>query len=208
MKKILTFVFALLLMFSVASCNKDDNSGENNNNNNQNQQTTVETDKTVSGFVVEATTKVYLTTIGQSDFDVVANLIAKTTRTDVVQDNLLTASQVEEGSVVFLVTGSSSKGLGSAGTDINAENVRAEAFAAAAKEGKFTVVVVHVGGEQRRGAQADPIIRTVTPAAKLVMVVETGNADGLFTTLAGSTIPCYSFSRATKMVDSFKAILG
>ena len=207
MKKILTFVFALLLMFSLVSCGKvDDNKDEGGNN----QETTdpVEVDKTVSGFSVESTTKVYLTSIGQADFDIVGNLVDKTSRKDIVKDNLLKANDVENGSVVFLVTGSSGKGLGSAGTDINAENVRAEEFAAAAKEGKFTVVVVHVGGEQRRGAPADPIIRTVTPAAKLVMVVETGNADGLFTTLAGSSIPCYSYSRSTKMVDSFKAILG
>ena len=207
MKKILTFVFALLLMFSLVSCGKDDDNTDEGGNN---QETTdpVEVDATVSGFVVEATTKVYLTSIGQSDFDVVGNLIDKTSREDVVKNNLLKAKDVTAGSVVFLVTGSSNKGLGSAGTDINSENVRAEEFAAAATEGKFTLVVVHVGGEQRRGAQADPIIRTVTPAAKLVMVVETGNADGLFTTLAGSSIPCYSYSRSTKMVDSFKAILG
>lgn len=207
MKKILTFVFALLLMFSLVSCGKKDKDTDNNGENN-NQQTQVEVDKTVSGFSVEATTKVYLTSIGQADFDVVGNLVDKTSRKDVVKDNLLKANAVEDGSVVFLVVGSSGKGLGSAGTDINAENVRAEEFAAAAKAGKFTVVIVHVGGEQRRGAQADPIIRTVTPAAKLVMVVETGNADGLFTTLAGSSIPFYSYSRSTKMVDSFKAILG
>lgn len=208
MKKILTFVFALLLMFSLVSCGKVDDNKDKGGNNQETTDPVVEVDKTVSGFSVESTTKVYLTSIGQADFDIVGNLVDKTSRKDIVKDNLLKANDVENGSVVFLVTGSSGKGLGSAGTDINAENVRAEEFAAAAKEGKFTVVVVHVGGEQRRGAQADPIIRTVTPAAKLVMVVKTGNADGLFTTLAGSSIPCYSYSRSTKMVDSFKAILG
>ena len=203
MKKILTFAFALLLMFSLISCKKEtpDQGG-----NEQTQQTQENVEDT--GFKVETSQKVYLTTIGQSDFDTVANLIDKTARKDVVKNNLLKAADVEDGSVVILVVGSSTKGLGSAGTDINEENVRAEAFAKAAKENKFSIVLVHVGGEQRRGAQADPIIRTVVPAAKLVMVVKTGNADGLFNTLAGATIPCYSYTKATQMVKPFQAMLG
>ena len=202
MKKILTFAFALLLMFSLISCKKEtpDQGG-----NEQTQQTQENVEDT--GFKVETSQKVYLTTIGQSDFDTVANLIDKTARKDVVKNNLLKAADVEDGSVVILVVGSSTKGLGSAGTDINEENVRAEAFAKAAKENKFSIVLVHVGGEQRRGAQADPIIRTVVPAAKLVMVVKTGNADGLFNTLAGATIPCYSYTKATQMVKPFQAML-
>ena len=206
MKKILTFAFALLLMFSLISCKKETPDQGGNEQNQQTQQTQENVEDT--GFKVETSQKVYLTTIGQSDFDTVANLIDKTSRKDVVKNNLLKAADVEEGSVVILVVGSSTKGLGSAGTDINEENVRAEAFAKAAKENKFNIVLVHVGGEQRRGAQADPIIRTVVPAAKLVMVVKTGNADGLFNTLAGATIPCYSYTKATQMVKPFQAMLG
>ena len=206
MKKILTFAFALLLMFSLISCGKDEETPNTGNENQQTQETTKDVEDTK--FTIAASTKVYLTTIGQSDFDVVANIIDKTSRTDVVKEALLKASDVEQGAVVIVVTGSSTKGLGSAGTDINAENVRAEGFAKAANEGKLTMVVVHVGGEQRRGAQADPIIRTVVPASKLVMVVETGNADGLFNTLAGSTIPCYQYTKSTKMVKPFQAMLG
>ena len=202
MKKILTFAFALLLMFSLISCNKEE-TPEQPAGNEQVQENVEDT-----GFKVETSQKLYLTTIGQSDFDTVANLIDKTSRKDVIKNNLLKANEVEDGSVVILVVGSSTKGLGSAGTDIGNENQRAEAFANAAKENKFSIVLVHVGGEQRRGAQADPIIRTVVPAAKLVMVVKTGNADGLFNTLTGSTIPCYSYTKATEMVKPFKAMLG
>lgn len=206
MKKILTFAFALLLMLSLISCKKDTPDQGGNEQNQQTQQTQENVEDT--GYKVETTQKVYLTTIGQSDFDTVANLIDKTSRKDVVKNNLLKAADVEDGSVVILVVGSSTKGLGSAGTDIGQENARAEAFAAAAKENKFSIVLIHVGGEQRRGAQADPIIRTVVPAAKLVMVVKTGNADGLFNTLAGATIPCYSYTKATQMVKPFQAMLG
>lgn len=204
MKKIITYALMLLMVFGLVACGNDQNDPNGGTGGDE-----LTEDVTVEGFTVAAGSKVYITTIGQSDYDTVINLIERAGKEDTVNDNLLKASDVEAGSTVILVTGSSTKGLGSAGTDIGAENTRATDFALAAKAGNFKLIVVHVGGEQRRGAQADPIIRTVTPEADLVMVVSTGNGDGLFTTLAKeANAPLYSYSRATKMVDSFKAILG
>ena len=77
MKKILTFVFALLLMFSLVSCGKVDDNKDKGGNNQETTDPVVEVDKTVSGFSVESTTKVYLTSIGQADFDIVGNLVDK-----------------------------------------------------------------------------------------------------------------------------------
>ena len=78
MKKILTFAFALLLMFSLISCKKETPDQGGNEQNQQTQQTQENVEDT--GFKVETSQKVYLTTIGQSDFDTVANLIDKTSR--------------------------------------------------------------------------------------------------------------------------------
>ena len=151
-------------------------------------------------FKIKSDQKVYLTTLGQSDFDVVASIIDKTSRKNVIKNNLLNASDVEEGSIVFLVTGTSTKGLGSAGTYLANEIVRAEDFAKAANENKITLIVLHVGGEQRRGAQADPIINIIVPASKLVMIVETGNKDALFTNLTLEfDILLYQYTRSSKM---------
>lgn len=202
MKKIITYALMLLMVLGLVACGEKPDKGNGGGD-------AITEDLTVEGFTVEAGKKVYVTTIGQSDFDTVINILVRAGKEDTVNEQLLKASDVEAGSTVILVTGSSTKGLGSAGTDIGAENGRATEFALAAQADKIKLVVVHVGGEQRRGAQADPIIRTVTPEADLVMVVSTGNADGLFTTLTKEkNIPLYAYSRATKMVDSFKAILG
>lgn len=202
MKKIITYALMLLMVLSLAAC------GEGSGNNGGGSQVTE--DVTVSGYTVAPEKTIYLTTIGQSDFDTVLGVFdrAGKAEADIVANNVLQASDVEAGSVVFIITGSSTKGLGSAGTDIGKENTRATEFALAAKNGQFEIVVLHVGGEQRRGDQADPIIRTVTPEASLIMVVSTGNADGLFNSLAGENTSVYSYSRSTKMVDSFKAIFG
>lgn len=225
MKKFLTLVLMFVMAFSLVSCNKDDD--DNGGNNNQQQQQPATEDVLVADTFAGLTTgkKVYLTTIGQSDIDTVQNIMQNadaekvgfytedeeptTKDVNVYVDNLLAADEVADGSVVFLVTGASTKGLGAAGTKITEENARADAFATAAKANKFTLVVLHVGGEQRRGTQADPIINKVVPAAKLVMVVNTGNADGLFTNLcSANSVSFNSYTRSSKMVASFKKIFG
>lgn len=222
MKKLLTLALMFVMAFSLVSCKDDsDDKGNDDNQQQQQQQTPATEDQLVADQFANlvAGKQVYLTTIGQSDIDTVQNIMAnageqigfndETKSINVHVDNVLGASDVADGSVVFLVTGASTKGLGAAGTNITAENTRAQAFADAAKANKITLIVLHVGGAQRRGEQADPIINKVVPAAKLVMVVNTGNADGLFTTLSSANSVAFnSYTRSSKMVDSFKKIFG
>lgn len=221
MKKLLTLALMFVMAFSLVSC-KDDNDDNGNDDNQQQQQTPATEDLLVADQFANlvAGKEVYLTTVGQSDIDTVQNIISRVDETkvgfndeskeiNVHVENVLNVDDVADGSVVFLVTGSSTKGLGAAGTNITAENTRAQAFADAAKANKITLVVLHVGGDQRRGPQADPIINKVVPAAKLVMVVNTGNADGLFTTLTSANgVAFNSYTKSSKMVDSFKKIFG
>ena len=198
MKKLLTLALMFVMAFSLVSC-KDDSDDNGNDDNQQQQQTPATEDQLVADQFANlvAGKQVYLTTVGQSDIDTVQNILSRVDETkvgfndeskeiNVHVENVLNVADVADGSVVFLVTGSSTKGLGAAGTNITAENTRAQAFADAAKANKITLVVLHVGGAQRRGEQADPIINKVVPAAKLVMVVNTGNADGLFTNLSSA----------------------
>lgn len=223
MKKLLTLALMFVMAFSLVSCKDDDNDVDNGGNNNQQQQQTPATEDLLVAdqFAnLVAGKEVYLTTVGQSDIDTVQNIISRVDETkvgfndeskeiNVHVENVLNVADVADGSVVFLVTGSSTKGLGAAGTNITAENTRAQAFADAAKANKITLVVLHVGGAQRRGEQADPIINKVVPAAKLVMVVNTGNADGLFTNLSSANgVAFNSYTKSSKMVDSFKKIFG
>lgn len=221
MKKLLTLALMFVMAFSLVSC-KDDSDDNGNDDNQQQQQTPATEDQLVADQFANlvAGKEVYLTTVGQSDIDTVQNILSRVDETkvgfndeskeiNVHVENVLNVADVADGSVVFLVTGSSTKGLGAAGTNITAENTRAQAFADAAKANKITLVVLHVGGAQRRGEQADPIINKVVPAAKLVMVVNTGNADGLFTNLSSANgVAFNSYTKSSKMVDSFKKIFG
>lgn len=159
--------------------------------------------------------KVYLTTIGQGELPVANNLMkaAGLTAADYTEKNDLKAAEVEEGAVVFMVLGASGKGLGAAGTDATKELARANEFKAAQEAGKLQIVAMHLGGKNRRGDTSDPSIRVIVPVSKVVMVVNAdnndgGNYDGLFTTLAGDSVPLYTFTKATKIVNSLKFLLG
>jgi hypothetical protein len=206
LKKLLT---AALLLGALASC------GE----------TPTESAKPSVGTSVEESTEIreldaklakiaenktcYLTTTGQADLDTVNNLFKLSGVASLIQkDNLLEASNVAEGSVVFLTLGNSGKGLGAAGIDKASEKARAEAFAAAAKEGKITLVLFHVGGTARRG-DSDEIIEVAFPGATACFITGDGNTDNFFTDLASTnSVDLYSVADLFGMVDYVKGMFG
>ena len=220
MKKVITIIVSVLMIMtlavSFAACNKDTgndgNTGNGGNNGGNTDVTPSALDKTVSEAELKnivGTGKLYATTIGQADLAVVNNLIVKAgvAAADYTSNNMLTADQVEDGSTVFIVVGASGKGLGGAGTDAAAELVRANAFQA--KADKINIVCVHVGGANRRGDTSDPTIRVIAGCSKVILVVEEGNSDDLFTGIANdNSIPLYEYSKSAKMLDSFKYLLG
>ena len=220
MKKVITIIVSVLMIMtlavSFAACNKDTgndgNTGNGGNNGGNTDVTPSDLDKTVSEAELQnivGTGKLYATTIGQADLAVVNNLIVKAgvAAADYTSNNMLTADQVEDGSTVFIVVGASGKGLGGAGTDAAAELVRANAFQA--KADKINIVCVHVGGANRRGDTSDPTIRVIAGCSKVILVVEEGNSDDLFTGIANdNSIPLYEYSKSAKMLDSFKYLLG
>ena len=220
MKKVITIIVSVLMIMtlavSFAACNKDTgndgNTGNGGNNGGNTDVTPSALDKTVSEAELQNIVgdgKLYATTIGQADLAVVNNLIVKAgvAAADYTSNNMLTADQVEDGATGFIVVGASGKGLGGAGTDAAAELVRANAFQA--KADKINIVCVHVGGANRRGDTSDPTIRVIAGCSKVILVVEEGNSDDLFTGIANdNSIPLYEYSKSAKMLDSFKYLLG
>lgn len=216
MKKVITIIVSVLMIMtlavSFAACKDTGNDGNDGNNGGNTDVTPSDLDKTVSEAELQnivGTGKLYATTIGQADLAVVNNLIVKAgvAAADYTSNNMLTADQVEDGSTVFIVVGASGKGLGGAGTDAAAELVRANAFQA--KADKINIVCVHVGGSNRRGDTSDPTIRVIAGCSKVILVVEEGNSDDLFTGIANdNSIPLYEYSKSAKMLDSFKYLLG
>ena len=85
---------------------------------------------------------------------------------------------------VVMVVGASAKGLGAAGLDMDKELARTRALLQAAKAQGVQVLVMHTGGESRRGKTSNDLIEMVVPDAAFVVVVASGNKDKRFQTLA------------------------
>ena len=208
MKKLL-LVFLLVFTVAIASCGKQEDNSKPTE-----ETPTTEVDKALSndfvGFVPAGTT-VQLTTCGQSDIDVVYNLLttAGVPESQINSQSQLKADDCEDGSIVFLVLGTSNKGLGAAKTSVSDETKRASDFAAASRAGKIKLVIFHTGKDARRGDQSDPVIKAVAAEGKLLLVVDGGNNDGLFTNLAAEkNAPLYIYSKASKMVAPIKTLFN
>ena len=204
MKKLFLFVVCAICALMLFACG---NTEEPNNNNKGNEE--VELDKALDAKFngLAKGKKLYLTTVGQADVDKVQSLLEDLELeegTDYTKKNSLTASEVEDGSVVFLVIGTSGKGLGAAGTDLNGEKKRANDFVG--KTG-ITLVVFHVGGVDRRGDTTDPIIDIVCPKAKLLLVVNGANDDNKFTNIAkNNNVDLYLFSKTSKIKAALQTL--
>lgn len=208
MKKFISLLMLVLLAMFMVGCNKDEGDKDKDGNGDE-----VKLDQplkeTWQGLLNNK--KVYLTTVGQADIDIVQNILiaAGIEEAEYTRKELLTAGEVEASGVVLLVTGTSGKGLGSAGIDQKYEENRASAFANRASAGEITVITLHVGGSGRRGSSTDPIIKVIAPKSQLLLVVNDGNQDGLFSGIAkDNNVEISLYSKTTNIKEAFKFLFG
>ena len=171
-------------------------------------------DEEFVGTSIVGTGKVYLTTVGQADFDYAETLLTDAVigagYTGATINNLLEASDVEAGSTVIMVVGYTAKGI-APGITISGETARAEAFAA--KAGEINLIVLHLGGQGRRGDGTDPMVRAIVGAADYTFIYHDvaapelgGDFDGLFTSLNQSEL--YMYADETEIAPALKVLLG
>lgn len=126
-----------------------------------------------------------VTSVGQaSDIVVVKALLNTQLKMDLAVNPLAQPADLGGIKTLIVVVGSSAKGLGAAGLDMPKEIARTQALLKAAQAQKIAVLVLHTGGEARRGKTSNDLIDIVVPAADHVIVVASGNKDKVFNTLA------------------------
>lgn len=129
-----------------------------------------------------------LSSVGQSsDVAVVKVLLNTKLKLGLDVKPLAQPADLAGQKVLVVVVGASTKGLGAAGLDVAKEADRAKALLAAAREKKVGVLVLHTGGESRRGKTTDDLVRLVVPMADHVIVVAGGNKDRIFQSALGSS---------------------
>lgn len=125
-----------------------------------------------------------LTTVGQSPDAVMVKVLLKRLGLDPVYDPLLNAETLGAAKALIAVVGGSTKGLGAAGIDAESEKIRAVHLLEAARHKGIPILVMHVGGEGRRGTLSDLFIQATAPFGSEFLIVQGANADGIFTQLA------------------------
>jgi len=139
----------------------------------------------LSGVALAA--DVVLTPFGQSPDAMMVKVVLKKLGVDSRLEKILQADGLQEEKILITVVAGSSKGLGEAGIDKDAEIARVKEVAGAAKAKGMKVLVMHIGGKGRRGTLTDMFIVEAVPLADKLIVVEGGDYDGLFTGLVEGT---------------------
>ena len=122
---------------------------------------------------------VALTSIGQGPDAMMVKVVMRALKVVPDYDALMRPEALQNQKVLVAVVGGSSKGLGAAGIDKEEEVARAKALLDAAAKKGVKVLIMHVGGEGRRGTLSDLFINAAAPYADGMIVVD-GNSDEVF----------------------------
>jgi hypothetical protein len=149
-----------------------------------------------------------ITSIGQSsDIAIVKALLNTKLRLGLDANPVANAADLGGAKTLVLVLGSSAKGLGAAGINMDQEIERTKNLLKAAKEKGIRILALHVGGESKRGKSSNDLIELVVPEAQHVVVVETGNKDKFFNNLASKRgIPVTEVPSLAAAGDAIKSL--
>ena len=124
-----------------------------------------------------------ITSCGQSPGATMLNVVAGQAGLTSVNDNAMDVSGMPaDTKTLIITTGTSGKGMGAAGTDVNMELDRCLALAEAAKKAGMLVCCAHVEGMSRRtDANDQASIDGILAIADVVLVIDDSDSDGFFT---------------------------
>ncbi|MBQ9526611.1 MAG: hypothetical protein IJR68_03280 [Fretibacterium sp.] len=133
-------------------------------------------------------TPLIATTCGQSPGAMMIKMSAMQAKVAPVDaSKTLTADELdpEKCKTLIVTTGTSMKGMGAAGTDVDKEIARCTALMKAAKEKGILVIGAHIEGMARRTDASDEAsIKAVMPLADALLVIADSDSDGFFTKYA------------------------
>lgn len=130
-----------------------------------------------------------MTTCGQSTGSVMCHMAAVQAGLTSTDEHQLLANEVATAGAgaktLVVTTGTSGKGMGAAGTDVDDEIERCTAVIEAAREQGMLIAVAHIEGMSRRtDANDQASIDAMLPLADVIVCVEDSDSDGLFSTYA------------------------
>jgi hypothetical protein len=152
-----------------------------------------------------------VTSVGQSLDAFSVQLAVKRAGVEPEYDNHMTADEVamSDAKTIFLAVGASVKGFGEAGISIEQEIARTTKIMDAADKKKMKIVMIHLGGKDRRDDLSDQLIKVVAPRSDVIIVVPGSDDDGLIKGLADKYgIPYRVTASAITLAEDVKAAFG
>lgn len=125
--------------------------------------------------------EVTITSVGQTSDGMLVKVLMKGMAVDPRYDSGLSAQALGTQKAIIVVVGGSAKGLGAAGVTLDQERLRAKLLLQEARKRGIRVLLMHIGGARRRGELSDTFIDATAGFADRLIVVASGNLDGIFT---------------------------
>ncbi len=124
---------------------------------------------------------VAITSVGQASDGMMVKVLMNKMNIDTDYDSTFSSKKLGAQKVIIAVVGGSSKGLGATGIKKEEEKTRSRTLLQEARKRGIKVLVMHIGGDRRRGELTDTFIEAVAGLADRLIVVKAGNFDGIFT---------------------------
>lgn len=153
---------------------------------------------------------VLITSFGQSQDANLVDILAKRLNMQRSYQSTVFAPKIEwaKFKALIFVVGGSGKGLGSAGLDVQDELKRCRDILDEAKKRKLSIIAMHIGGEDRRGANSTPFL-DFCREADIMVIKEDGNKDGYFTELSKKTgVRMVTVKTTMEVQDFLKTVFG
>lgn len=152
--------------------------------------------------------EILITSIGQSPDARMINVLATRYEIEVLYEQISPIEIIKDFKIIIAVVGGSSKGLGAAGIDKDDEIARTKELIKEIQSRDARLLVMHIGGEARRGALSDAFLDEIVPYADHLIIVESANMDGYFTKISKEKeIPMESVEKIVDTGELVKAYI-
>jgi len=155
---------------------------------------------------------VLITACGQSPGGVYGKVGFRPLKMDADLEDMATAATLSRKpyKTLIVITGTSLKGMGSAGVELDDEIKRCTELVKKARAAGLKIIVAQVEGASRRVDESDEqSIRSMTPLADLLITHNQANKDGYFTkTAADKKIPQIFIDQQLDLLKVFPVIFS
>lgn len=152
---------------------------------------------------------VFVTSLGQSLDAFQVQLATRRTGVDLDYDPLAGVEALDGKGALFLVVGASLKGFGEAGISIADERERARVLIGEAESRDIPIIVLHIGGAERRDDLTNQLIEVTAPHADAMFIRSDSDPDGMFKGIADAEgIPLVVVNNIVELVPELQRLFG